>query len=653
LKTFTAATLVLLTLILATVTLPMTAQGKGAYVPHEDPSTAENTLDGYAFLTNYADILALVASKDYQNASSLIDKLNYLSIPEDAQYIINRFNNLTQQLTSTLNSLEVQLNQAQTLLNQNQLSEANQTLKEAGILAAKAQILLDDIQEATVTLSKKIGVFAEPTQNKIREAYSRLQTILQQLTKLLQRYHELLTTLNSEMQQIDTNLLPTQLTLNVNATIVFVGEQIMASGTLKAPSQNLPNREVTLFLNDQQAATAKTDPEGKYQAVVQIPYRYIHNMTLRVVYTPTSDDRECYLAALSPTVTLIIFYYQTALHLNVADKAYPGLPTNINGNVTTGDGKTAPQRTIKVLLDNILLTQGKTDKNGFFEMQPTISSLTPTGKHQITLTVEALDIYQGTTQTATLTVEKIATKIQVQAPTFVLLPTELFVEGKAASATIPLQNAEVNLAVAATYVTVKTAPDGSFNATINIPLNTVLVGVQDLSITVNPAEPWCSSTQETVKIFVVSSANVGVASTACIALGALLYTRVAKPNFKANKPKPPEEATTNTPTAPTVAPQSPVLKPEFKPKGTKGKIIDAYLKALGTVEAATGNKLETQMTLREFLQQTQSKIGDAADSFAQLTGLAEKTLYAPHMPNDKDVAKAQLHVSNIIKVLQK
>jgi DNA-binding ferritin-like protein len=653
LKTATAA--ILIFLVFATSTLPIVVKGKAAYVPHEDPDTAENTLDAYSFLTHYADILALVASKDYQNASSLIDKLKYLSIPEDMQYIINRYNNLTQQLTDVLNSLETQLNQAQSLLNQYRLSEAAQILKEAGILVAKAQILLSDLQDATTTLSQKLGVFAAPAQSKLKEAYNQLQSILQKLAELLERYHELLSNLNDQMQQIENaNLQPTQLTLSVNATTVFVGEHIRATGTLKSSSQNLPNREVTLFLDDQQAATVEIDTEGNYQAVVQIPYRYVHNMTLKAVYTPTDDDHGRYLATSSPTVTLNIVYYETTLHINVADKAYPGLPTNINGNVTTENGAVAPQRTVKVLLDDVLLTQGKTDQNGYFNMQSTLNAQTPTGKHDLTVTVESQGIYQGATQTTILTVEKIASNVQVQAPTFALLPTELYVEGKATAAAIPIENAQVNLTVAATSITVKTAQDGSFNAIINIPWNTILAGVQDLNITVTPTEPWRASTQAHIHIFVVSSANVGFTLTACIATGALLYTKLIKPKTT-NKHKLPQTLTLNAQTNPTVSAESPVSvpKPEFKLEGTKGKIIDVYLKALNVVEAATGNGLEPQMTLREFLHQTQPKIGNAAGSFAKLTGLAEKVLYSSHMPDDKDTAIAQELATTVREVLQK
>jgi hypothetical protein len=47
------------------------------------------------------------------------------------------------------------------------------------------------------------------------------------------------------------------------------------------------------------------------------------------------------------------------------------------------------------------------------------------------------------------------------------------------------------------------------------------------------------------------------------------------------------------------------------------------------------------MTLREYAQLTQPKIGVAADDFFELTTLTEKTLYSSHEPEQKDVEKAE------------
>ena len=124
-------------------------------IPHEDPSAAQSKLDSYSFLTQYVQIFALMSAQDYVNASKLSEYLTHITVPADLSYIVNRYNNLTQQLINTLSDLQSNLNTASSLLNQYRLGEAGQALDQAGILVSQAQILLSQLQDATSTLSQQ------------------------------------------------------------------------------------------------------------------------------------------------------------------------------------------------------------------------------------------------------------------------------------------------------------------------------------------------------------------------------------------------------------------------------------------------------------------------------------------------------------------
>ena len=60
-----------------------------AHVPHEDPLNAQSTMDPYSFLSQYAGILSLIASEQYDNASRLTQQLSHITVPADLSYIIN------------------------------------------------------------------------------------------------------------------------------------------------------------------------------------------------------------------------------------------------------------------------------------------------------------------------------------------------------------------------------------------------------------------------------------------------------------------------------------------------------------------------------------------------------------------------------------
>jgi len=646
----------LIFVIVASFLLPCTVvNAEPAFVPHEDPAAAQSVMDSYSFLSEYADILSLMASEQYENASRLTEQLSHITVPEDLSYVINRYNNITQELIGVLSDLQSTLDSASSLLNQNRLDEASQALDHAGVLVARAQILLGDLQDATATLSQRLGVFAAPAESKIRQAYNTLQGLLQRLTELIDQYHALLQSLNKQAEDIRAkDLEPTQLTLNLNPSNVFVGGVVAASGVLTTGAQILPNRIVQLFLDGTQVATGNTDSNGNYRAVLNIPYRYVHAMAAQALYTPLSGDREVYLAALSPTVSINVMFYDTKLNVTAPDVAYPGLAYTVSGTVTSLEGTALNLREVRVLFDGGLIEEVNTNPSGSFSIQSTLSAQTKTGTHSLTVTVDPEGIYAGVSQQSNLTVAKIVSLVSVHAPSFVFLPAEVQISGSVASASGPLNNAKVTLEFANISTAVRTLEDGTFNSTMNIPLSTVFAGSQNIEVTVEPAEPWQALAQTNVSVFVLNSVSIAFTCVASFSIGVVLYARFAssKPKKSERKIRIPDDNSALPENTGTVGVTVPV-KAEFRFEGVKGKVLEAYVKALRIIESVTGSALRANMTLREFLYEAEPKLGSAVSSFSELTVLAEKTLYSPHIPEARDVAKAEEYANEIGRMLNR
>jgi hypothetical protein len=644
--------IILIFVICAATLLPdISVMAQPAYTPCENPATATSTLDAYSFLTNYADILSLISAADYKNATMLLDRLKYVSIPADLQYITDRYSNLTQQLINVLNNLENQLDEASALLNQYRLNEASQILRSAGILVAQAEILMSNLQDATVALSQSLGVFAVPAQSRVTEAYNQLQSMIQRLNELISRYKALLSSINDNAQVIKgERLKPTELSLNLNAAVVFVGGYVSASGILTSNGQALSGRPIALLLEGKQVAAATTGSDGSYSAIVSIPYEYVDNMIVEALYTPAGNDVGVYLASVSPVLTVDVTFYETKLETTVPDQAYPGLSITVNGNVTSEDGLPLSQRTVILLFDGGLLAEAETGSDGLFGIQATLSSQTQTGAHSLNVTVEPLGTYAGTSHESTLNIVKMASKIDVKVPSLVVLPAGIYVEGNASSASGAVGQAAVTIEIASTAVDAKTAANGEFNATLKMPLNLVFVGFQELDVKIEPAEPWQASSQTQVSVFIVNPVNLGLASSVFIVVGAVLSTRWGK-----SKPKR-EEKSSETPAfvpqPENVAKAAVLAKSEFMFEGVKGKVLEAYVKAMRAVESVNEISLKPHMTLREFLYDAQPKIGDAVNPFANLTVLAERALYSPHQPRIEEVAKAEDLATKVETVLK-
>lgn len=638
--------IILLIIILLAATNPsILVVAEPVYIPHEDPATAESAMDAYSFFTYYAEIFTLISSKMYANATLLAEHLKFVYISEDLTYIIQRYNNLTLELTQTLDILGSLLSKASALLSQYRLDEASQTLNEAGIIVGRAEILMKDLTDATQTLSERFGVFAAPAGSKLKEAYDTLQNLLQRLRQLINDYLERLKTIKKEKSTIENeNLNSTEVTLSLNTTRAFVGEPIEAAGTLTTNGTNFPNRTITILFDNSPIAATTTGPDGSYHTTTAIPYQYVHNMTATALYTPSDADVGVYLACISPPVYVETMFNETQLEITTPNEAYPGLPITVKANVTSEDTTPLNQRGVNVFLDNNLLANAETDPQGHVNIETTLSPQTPTGSHTMTVAVDPQDVYAGASETRTLSVVKNPSEITVQVPSFVILPTKVNIEGNASSTFGPLQDATITLTLANNVTTVKTSKNGEFNATIDLPSNLILsAGFQRLKITVEPAEPWNAPAQKEMNIFVVNPANIALASVAFVCVGTVIYTTKSK----STKRKERETLRVVSPPPKIGLPKITQFPTQTKLEGTKGRIVAAYVKALQTVQRATSVSFAPQMTLREFLQAAKPKLHGAADSFADLTFMAERTLYSPYVPTENDAKKADDLTLNI------
>lgn len=620
-------------------------------IPHEDPSTSQSSIDSFSFISQYAQVFGLVVSEQYANASRLSQQLSLISVPADLSYILNRYNNLTQQFINTLIDLQTSLDNASSLLGQNRLDEAAINLNKAGVLVSQAEILLSSLQDATTTLSQQLGVLAAPAESQIAQAYDSLQSALQRLTDLINQYHAMMQNIDSTRQNKTQQLQPTALTLSINTTNVSVGGSIYASGALTSKGQVLPNRQIFLLIDGLKVASATTGSGGFFTAVMKVPYNYLHIMTSLAIYTPVGADENHYIAALSPPLTININFYNTSINCSIPDVAYPGLPLNVNGSVTSQTGIALSGRTIKFQLDNNVLNLVQSDSNGIFFIQTMINSQTAIGTHNVTITVEPSGIYAGITKQETVNLKQMVSTINVQLPSLVLLPSQIQIKGTVKTLLGPLNNAKVTVEFDSADTVTQTLADGSFNVTFNVPLNANLGGFQSLNINAQPQEPWQGPAQKQAGVLVLNTVGLTVALVSSGSVIGIAYTRFLKTKLKKESKDALQEENPQF----IVESTESQLTTSFQVKltGSKGKLLETYKKSLQIIEAATRVLIKQQMTLREFLQESKPKLRDRAASFDELTRMAERALYSPYIPNEQELSEAEILLDGIRKEHEK
>ena len=632
------------------------AIAQSTLIPHEDPAAAKKTVDPIALIVSYSSVFDLIAIKQYQDAQSILNELKHANIPDELRYVIDRYNTLSQQLVTSLDNLDSLLDEASTLLSQNQVSDAEQKLDDAEASIYNAQLLLRDIDTATDMITDKLGAFATPSLFKqLQQAQERLEQSLRRLRQLINELIQIRQSLADRQQTQEVTLIPTELSLSANPASAFIGDIITASGRLLSDDKVLTGRQLILLLNDKPLVTTTTDPDGSHTTDITIPYEYVSTATLTAEYVPSGDDTGIYQAARSPPVLINTLFYPTVLEVSAPEIAPPGLPFTISGQVSSTGGST--ERTIRVILDDTPLVQETVQ--GQFNLEVTPPPQTSTGEHSLTVVAAPQERYCGASKSLIINIARIPVQTEVQMPELVIMPRAVEISGKVSYNLAPVKDARVSVAYRESLNTAKTAADGSFKLVmqphqqsvswnnIELPLDLSLIGPQELTITVEPAEPWYAPSQIKKGVFIVNLANMGLMLCAFLVIGLVVYTQA-----RTRVPKQRKERVTPHPQVQELPAAAPPPGPRYELTGTRGRILSAYTTGLEVVEKTTGITMAPHTTLREFLKIATPKIPTAARPFTELTTMTEIALYSTHELDEDTATGAEQLAATIREELQ-
>ncbi len=613
--------------VLGIISPGLPALGQPNRTPHENPGMATDLLDTAALLFHYSQILNLAASMKYQDAGETLKEIREIDIPDELRYLIDRYNDLCQQLFTTLDSLENTLNEASDLIDHNRSDEAKQRLDTAEVLIRDASFLLADIETATDTLSNRLRISASTTENRVREAYARLQESLEQLRRLLERLYNLQQSLTERYTEI-TALVPTRLSLNIMPVSAFVGDTITAFGTLSGDGTFLPDKNLTLALDNRLVATATTGTNGGFLANITIPYKYTDTMTLVAVYEPVDGDTGKYLASQSPPVIINTMFYRTLLEISTTQTVHPGLPFTISGQVISGDSNI--DRTIDVLLDDTRLAEEIV--SGQFSVEVTTPEHALPGNHNITVAVVPHERYAGISKARSINISMLPVYIDAQTPSLILLPKSIRIHGTVNYDLGPVPDARVSLTLNNSSSTVRTSPDGSFTALLKAPIDLSFIGQKEMTIDVEPLEPWATNLKVERQLIAINPLTTGLILVILVALTLLVCRR----SQTAYEPKGSPLAEIIELPAPT-----PLKVPRPGLTGIKGRILSAYWGGLEAIEKMCGINMAPHITLREFLRMIKALLPKITGQFSELTTIAENALYSGYRQHKDTAATAE------------
>ncbi len=447
---------------------------------------------------------------------------------------------------------------------------------------------------------------------------------------------------NTLAQQLLTTLNKVESLLHEIATLFLENKITEAKEKLDTAEATILDAQ--FLLEDIEAATntiASNLDVFAFPATSQIRQTYERQQAnlsrLRQLINELNQLRES--LSLNPLMVIrTSFYHPTLLEVSVPETAHPGLPVTISGRVSSTDVKL--ERTIKVLLDNIQLTEENIQ--GKFSLEVTPPPQTSTGRHTLTVVATPEGRFAGTSKSLPINIE-IPIWAEIYVPRLITIPETIRISGKVYHGLGPTQDAWIKITFKDFSTTVKTATNGSFTTSLDVPLDLSLIGPQELTITIEPIEPWYAPLQIKKWVFTVNPLNTGLMLVAFFSLGLLVYSRV-----RTRVPVPQEEKVILQPQVKEPSAVTPPSRPKYELTDIKGRILSAYISGLEAAEKITGISMAAHTTFREFLKTATPRLPTAIKPFTELTTIAEVALYSAHKL-DEDIATRAEHLATTIK----
>jgi hypothetical protein len=604
-------------------------------------------------LRYYSDSLDFVLQKEPAEVEARLKKMPFANVPQSLKEATGDFAVSGINISHLVVALDEDLNKLRVLRQQFRLDEATELRNQVLARLSLANSELDRIEQATETTGEELAVFSVPEESDLRHSYDEVLDRIKRIREMLALYEELLESTNIDMEELlesmgislEELLRPTEVTLEIEPTTAFVGDDIRFEGVLTSGQEPLAGREVDILLNSSRYVTVTTDTYGHFQGMLTVPYWYVPELNLQALYYPRDEDIGFYISSLSPVITLKVLFYEAQLEITVEDKAYPGLETVLSGRFDCGQSPPLDQREVEIYWDDVLITEFVAQSA--FTRRIGIDAAVAVGKHSITVSAAAAGRYSPVVASVVLNVTRATPILDINTPKVAMIPWSIGVAGRLYSEVGPLNEASIKMKLGNSQVDLASSEDGTFDTRIKMGMGFGLIGSQELTIQILPQEPWHAPLITTRDVLMVNVINCAIVLTALILLGIYLPGRLRR-RFGIRLRKRERPLVTIPRPEPIPVYSDSVIVPATKrirakdSQEPRSRIFHWYRLVVMLIQGITRALLKPQQTLREFARDSSRVLGPAAQYFIEFTGMVESLLYSKYRPTEEDVRKSQI-----------
>ncbi len=630
------ASLLVIVVLLATPAAGGPALAQEPPAKHENPETADIVYDPISLLRYYSKTQDSLLRRDVDSVTKRLEKIPFANVPEGLKDTMNELKPRAIELVNSSVGINEKLNKVSKLMEEFQLGEAQEMADMTADQIDRGEGTIDKIYELAQTIGEQTGAASASLKSQLRRAYDQLLSKVENERERLRAYKSRLNDILLGERALE-KIRPTKVTLGIEPTTAFVGEEARFLGKLTSKGKPLGGRKVFLLLDGTEYASAVTGDDGWYEGTFDVPYKYVSEVSLEALFRPQDKDVGVYLASKSPPVKLDVMFYRGNLTLNLDDKAHPGLETSIKGSFEYDESPVLEAREIEIYFDDRLIRRGKVPQE--FSVPMKIDPDTELGKHRVTVSASADGRYAPIVSSSYLEITRVKPVVDLDLPAVAFIPGSMDLTGKAYSDVGPVRSGEITLKLGTAETVCRTSEEGAFSAELGKGMGFELIGSQSIDIKVTPDEPWHAQVSSSPGLFVVNWFNSGGIVILLVVLGVVVRRRLR--GFTLPGRRKSEEPLAPSPVAPAPA-RAGYISAEELPTGGPGKrIVGWYQRVVRLLVTVLGLGFGPSHTLREFLREATPRLGPVAALFEELTRFVERILYAGHQPTDKEAKRVE------------
>jgi len=610
--------------------------------PHEDPETAEQVFSGIPSFLFDADYLDIVLQTNPEGVKAMLRKRPFAPIVQSLKEANSSFTVARVYISDMVMEINEDLSKFGELMGQNRFEEATRLADETYAKLFQADRELERIEETTQTTGDRLKMSLAPPESSVGRCYGELLETIDKGRETLGLDKDILVNFSRTLAEEAPSL--TEITLKIAPTIAFVGDDIYSAGILASEEGRLAGRRVDILVNGSRYATTRTYSYGYYQDILRVPYRYVPDLDLQVLYRPEGEDSELYQFSLSPVIKLKVLFYEAELEVAVEDGAYPGLETVVSGRLDYGQSPPLKERKIEIYFDDVLITEVVAQEA--FTQKIRIDPEADVGEHTITVSSAAVGRYSPVVTSVILNVTKVTPILELNTPTVAMIPGSIGLSGKLYSEVGPMDGASIKMRLGKSQVRLVSSEDGTFETEIKTGMGFGLIGWQDLEIESVSREPWRAPLSATSRVFMVNIVSCGILFVMLVFLIIYLPGRLRERlGAYSRRRMRPEEVITWPELAPAYS-DSVIIAAQAQESGQdsgepRNRIFYWYRLVVRLILGISKAVSKPQQTLREFARESSRVLGPAARYFIELTKMVERSLYSAYRPTEEDVGKSR------------